>query len=236
MKPICLIVPVYGEAELTHQMIADVVREGSLVDVVVIDNKGDFASPFAAVHRPDQNLGWLGGTNFGLFTYRLHAYPLYVCMNNDVRLSEGFFAALLPLLDREECGLYSPAYRGSFWHQHPSDGFQGGAHDYKPAEIVRPVPNIDGTCMCIPHRTLDMVGYLDPFFEPSGWGADHDYCIRVKQIHKTIYVTEAAYLYHYTHVTACGMDSVYPARGFDSYKDRMSRKYGAGYLNEVWRV
>lgn len=237
MKPICLVVPVYGEPEVTNQMLADVMREEELVEVVLVDNKGDFDSPLpVTILKPGTNLGWLSGTNHGLFFGYQQGYSLFVCMNNDVRLSPGFFHGLLPVTQQPACGLFGPAYRGSFYHQRPSSQYQGEAALYTPAKVVRPVANIDGTCLCIPRTTLSMVGYLDPFFEPRGWGADHDYCIRVRQTHRKIYVTEEAYLYHLTHHTASHLDPGYVTKAYEAYGEKMRQKYGEGYLKEVWAV
>ena len=93
--------------------------------------------------------------------------------------------------------------RGGFWHQRPGNKYQGPANKYVPTDTIKVVAHVDGTCMCIPARTLDAIGLLDKRFSNYGWGADHDYAIRVRQnANKKIYVTEQAYLYHIGQATA----------------------------------
>ena len=211
MSKIKVIIPTYGEHHLTRDLLCDIYEEINLVDVLIIDNKKDFSLDFDSriiTYTPEQNLGWLKSINFGLsMLYCSYGDKdsLYVCLNNDVRLSPKFFQNLLDFYSNspKDLGVFSPCYRGSHVVLYPLDGYQGDADKYKSVDSYKKVPFIDGTCFCIPQKIFEEFGGLDLRFHPShGWGGDLEYCVRVKEKGYNSYVTYKSYLYHLISQTA----------------------------------
>lgn len=235
MKPLCLVVPVYGQHELTRALLEDVRREEAVCDVVIVDNRGDFQTDEAILMKPGRNLGWLGGTNYGLKFADQRKYPYLVCCNNDVRLSRGFCAALLEVAQRSGCGVFGPTYRGDHPHQWPSTGYQGEAAAFQPTGIVRKTGFLDGTCFGFSRTLYREIGGLDPLFEPLGWGADQDFCIRVRDRGLDVVITEDAYLYHLAGATAkTAVGDFYWKHAGADLTANMRTKYGPDFAQRVW--
>lgn len=102
-KKIAVIIPVYGNHHLTRQLLSDVAREEELVKTYIIDNKGDYTRyTDEVVISPGHNLGWLKGTNLGIIQAQKEAPFAYVLLNNDTRLSRGFFAGLITTWEKQK--------------------------------------------------------------------------------------------------------------------------------------
>lgn len=55
-------VPVFGQHEYTHALVADLEREGA--DYLIVDNRGDYPRiGTERVSTPGENLGWAGGAS-----------------------------------------------------------------------------------------------------------------------------------------------------------------------------
>lgn len=224
---------------MTMDVLGDLMRE-NLAKVYVVDNKGDLkleSDNRIQVIRTCSNLGWLGGTNLGLMEASNHRHIIYLCLNNDVRLSRNFLKGLLNFyLDdySGKVGIFSPVYRGSHACMYPENGYRGDAQLYLPKESHREVPYLDGTALCIPHEVFAKVGYLDDAFKPSnGWGADLDYAMRVKRAGLSCWVTESAYAYHIGAVTAQKvLDGYFEVSAREQYRI-FTEKYGESVMAEL---
>lgn len=198
---VAAVIPVYGKHELTHALLGDVARERDLVDPVVVDNGGDYPPlDSETVLRQDSNLGWLRGTNAGLRHAReAGTYGAYVLLNNDTRLSRGFFAGLVAAAAPPRVGVVGPRYDDHFAHQHAD----ATVDSWEPAPRERRVKFVDGTCLLVKEEVLARVGVLDEeAFGQTGWGADLDLALRVRRAGWHVVVTDRAFLSHATASTA----------------------------------
>jgi len=229
-----VIIPVLGRHHLTQAVIADLRRDGHPCTVYIVDNGGDY-EPFGdeRVLQPPANLHWAGGCNLGLLTAQDQVHPLYVLLNNDVRLSPGFLAGLAAATQASAAGLLAPAYDRN-WPQQRVD-YNGPADGYIPAEREHPVPFTDGTCLAIPHQTLRLVGLLDERTWPRyGWGADKDYALRVRLAGGHVQVTERAYLNHLGRQTAAAIPWYDEAEAEAENNAGMTSKWGAGWRDLLY--
>lgn len=199
----CLVtIPAYGRNELTHAVLPDVQAESDLVDLMIVDNSGHYESVADEwVERPGRNLGWAGASNLGFRTAFRRGYEFALTLNNDTRLSPGFFAGLLDARLPDDVGLIAPVYNG-YWAVQ-SSSHTGPADDYEPLDYVRRVPMIDGTAMMISANAWEKVGGLDErTFGRFAWGADIDLSIRVTAAGFGVYATERSFLHHADMVSA----------------------------------
>src|SRR5581483_483553 len=103
---VLVVIPVLGHHQMTHDVLADLAREASLVDVVVVDNGGDYpAFSDEAILRPGHNLGWAEGTNHGTRACARPSHQAYLWLNNDTRLSPGFVAGLIRAWSKTGAGI-----------------------------------------------------------------------------------------------------------------------------------
>ncbi len=217
---------------MTAHVVADLRRETDLVDVFVVDNGANYADDdFARVIRPGENLGWLGGCNRGLrAAVDAGPYRAFVLLNNDVRLSTGFVGGLVACADTPGAGLVGPRYDGAWWHQHARH--RGEASTWRARRSNRRVKFVDGTCMYIAAAALERVGVLDnENFGQTGWGADLDFAIRVRQAGFDVVVAGASYLQHLEAVSARTVFG-------DDYGERGRRELSAGLrakYGDNWR-
>ena len=195
-------VPVYGQHHLTHTLISDLHREQ--VDFVIVDNRGDYL-PLGDewVVRPPTNLGWAGGSNLGLRLGFAHGYHNAMTLNNDVRVSRGYFDGLLdPRLPANRglvCGLYDDPAQRALWPTSPV----GDAADYTPQRRYRPLSCADGTGLMMTRDLWVAIGGLDDrSFGRFAWGADIDLSIRAHDAGFGIYATEMSFLNHFGRQTA----------------------------------
>lgn len=212
-----MVIPVYGEHEMTHALLGDLTTEAGWADVVVVDNRGDYpAVGRETVLRPGTNLGWAGGSNHGTTAERGDDHVAVVWLNNDTRLSRRFVAGLLTSWRQTGAGVLGPVYDCHWRHQRlepviPVETFLPRGDTYR-------APFIDGTCMFVPTGTLDRIGLLDAeTFAPLGWGAEIDYCLRARAAGLTVAVTARSYLHHERAVTAQAVFGDYDAYLANAY-------------------
>ncbi len=225
------VIPVLGQQSLTHAVLGDIYREHDLVDVLVIDNGGAY-EPFAdeRVVKPPSNLGWLRATNLGLSLAKADRYDHAVILNNDTRLSIGFFQGLLTAIDESGAALCGPVY-DDVWATQRCD-FLGDPSSYCPNRAYRFVDFIDGTCILIPINTISRIGYLDEEnFGRFGWGADLDYGLRAQRVGLTACVTERSYLHHIGGATARENFPAYDMAASAEGSKGLSEKYGPQWFD-----
>lgn len=224
---ILTVIPTYGHHDVTAGLLEDIEREDPVdVDVMVIDNAGNYpmgASAREYVVQPPENLGWLRSVNLALVTNS----DAVIALNNDTRLSPGFFdgmrAALRVVEDRGTVGIVAPMYDDQWPTQKCQ--YSGPAVDYPPTPVDRAVPFVDGTCFALSRRTISKVGQLDRRFEAHGWGADFDYCLRVREQGGEVVATNRAYINHLGRVTARDMPG-WPDEASAEMQSGMIAKYG----------
>jgi GT2 family glycosyltransferase len=233
---ILIVIPVYGEQAMTHALIEDLEREPEPIDVTVVDNRGDYERrAHETVLRPSENLGWAAGTNHGTAKALTPDHEAAVWLNNDTRLASGFIRGLVRCWQETGAGLVGPTYDCYWNHQRlrrPAD-----VRSYRPKTRHFTAPFVDGTCMFVPRSTLDSVGMLDAdTFAPVGYGADFDYCLRVRSAGRSVVVTRLSYLHHEKQVTARSIHGdrlgEYGARGDSVMSAGMTAKWG----DDWWRL
>lgn len=223
-----VVIPVYGQHQVTHALLRDLRRERHLADVVVVDNKGDYPPVgWEQVLRPGSNLGWAGGSNHGVEVARRDRHQAVVWLNNDTRLSRGFLRHLSLAAAQSGAGVLSPVYDCHWLHQR-TEGRPAPAR-YRGRRVHLEAAFVDGTCMFVPVTTIDRIGLLDTeAFGPLGWGAEIDYCLRARQAGLRVVITRAAFLHHARSVTAKAM--------FDDYDGYLQRAHpdSVGGLTAKW--
>jgi GT2 family glycosyltransferase len=227
-----VVIPVVGHHDMTHAVLEDLRSESALVDVVVVDNGGDYPT-FAdeSVLRPGENLGWAGGTNLGTRELLRPHHAGAIWLNNDTRLSRGFVAGLLEAAAVTGAGVVGPTYDCYWLHQRlpqpvPVDRF-------RPRRRHSDAPFVDGTCMFVASSTIDSIGVLDEdTFAPIGWGADLDYCFRAREAGHRVVVTRLAYLHHEKSITGVtvydGLEG-YASEGYPVLVNGLEAKWGADW-------
>jgi UDP:flavonoid glycosyltransferase YjiC (YdhE family)/GT2 family glycosyltransferase len=228
-RTLAVVIPVYGRDDLTHAVLGDVARE-PWVEPVVVDNRGDYVPVRGErVLRPGRNLGWAGGCNHALEELRDEEHDAYVLLNNDTRLSPGFFAGLRQAAEQTGAALLGPAYDGVWPYQHVEH--DGPAASYRAGPAARTVPFLDGTCLFVPRRTVEEVGLLDAeTFRRHGWGVDFDYALRVRRSGGELWVTELAFLHHDGNGTAdLASDRGWRLDAWNEMVAGMRRKWGQAW-------
>ncbi|MCU1589890.1 MAG: rhamnosyl transferase wbbL2 [Frankiales bacterium] len=229
---LAVVVPVFGRHALTHSLVADIARESDLVAPIVVDNGGDYPPVGSeTVLTQERNLGWLRGTNVGLRQALAGSFEAVVLLNNDTRLSRGFFAGLHAAARPGGVGIVGPRYDDHFAHQH--DGHTGPAAEYPARRRTRLAAFVDGTCMYVKRQVLDEIGLLDEAaFGETGWGADIDLAVRARRAGWDVVVTSRAFLSHTTASTALvahgGLDE-YWRRGDADMRRGLAKKWGEGW-------
>lgn len=231
---VAVIVPVYGQHHLTQAVLQDLRYDEIHYKVYIVDNGGDYrAVGEEYVLRPEANLHWAGGCNFGLLAAQERGHTGYVLLNNDVRLSRGFVRGLLEAWRHTGAALVGPVYDDNWPQQRIS--YAGPADAYNPRELDRVVPFTDGTCMFIPDQTLLQVGLLDEGTWPRyGWGCDKDYALRIRQAGGCAWVTERSYLNHLGRQTAAEA-TWYNEQEAEAENDvGMAAKWGSGWKDLLY--
>jgi GT2 family glycosyltransferase len=233
---LAVVIPVLGHAEMTAALLGDIERERDAVDVFIVDNGGDFV-PYGqeTVLRPPTNVGWAAGCNLGLEAAGSHRYRAVVLLNNDTRLSRGFFHGLVGAQEASGADIVGPCYDQGWWPQRRH--FPAPAAEWAPRARHHDVPFVDGTCLYLTSRALRDTGLLDhESFGLTGWGADLDYCLRARRAGLRIVATELAFLNHHRGVTAAtvfGSNERYYAAGNRDMTDALSRKWGPDWATMV---
>lgn len=224
----------YGHESHTEQCVKDCLRE-AVDKIVVLDNGGDY-TPIGpeTVIKNVKNCGWLGAFNQCL----MHATQRKrhsVILNNDVRLSYGFFKGLRSAFQHGwGIGIVVPAYNGVM-----SKGQAVGNINWKrytPKSQVTILDYCDGTAMAFDWRAVREVGVFDPHFEPSGWGAEVDYTYRAANLGVKLAVTRMSYVQHVGAVTCAplhGSHSKYMAICQAEVRSRMREKYGKAWTKII---
>lgn len=244
-SPVLVAVPSYGHNDMTRQAVADCLREQ--VNVVVIDNKGDYDRIDREwLHNPRENLGWGGACEWALKYFLDHKQLGHsiILLNNDVRLSENFCGGLLvTALQQPHAGIVTALTSVGSFEQLSQDGFGGPASEYQPRAECWEVGQADGTCVlitreCLEAVTLENGGTFDLQHWPKfGWGLMPDLCIRAREAGFRVLATAASYCEHLaeadrelgganTAIDVFGSRDAYRSLGHRECSDGLRAKYG----------
>ncbi|MGZ4583091.1 MAG: glycosyltransferase family 2 protein [Mycobacterium sp.] len=228
-------VPVYGQHEYTHALVADLEREGA--DYLIVDNRGDY--PKIANERvttPGENLGWAGGSDLGFQIAFSEGYSHAMTLNNDTRISKGFVSALLdPRLPRD-AGIVGPMIDHGFPYATTDD--KPDAANYIPRQSYRAVPAVEGTALMLSRECWNDIGGMEPdAFGRYGWGIDLDLAVRARRAGHGLYTTEMAYINHFGGKTAharFGRHRYHSAAKLAMVRG-LRRKHGSRAAFAIWR-
>jgi hypothetical protein len=213
-------------------VIADIAAEAEIVDPLVIDSQGDYtASRTERVWRPPRKLTWLQASNYALTYGFAHGYDSVVLLNNDTRLSPGFFGGLQTTLT-DAVGLCGPVYDDVWPTQRVP--YTGPAAEYVPKNEERVVPFLDGTCLAVNRLAFEAIGGLnEQQFGRYGWAADFDYGIRTRSAGLAVVATLRSYLNHIGQATAAALEPGYEALAIEEAAAGMSALYGNDWLTAL---
>lgn len=151
-------VPVFGQHEYTHALVADLEREGA--DYLIVDNRGDYPRiGTERVSTPGENLGWAGGSELGFRLAFAEGYSHAMTLNNDTRVSKGFVAALLDSRLPADAGMVGPMFDVGFPFAVADE--KPDAESYVPRARYRKVPAVEGTALVMSRDCWDAVGGMD---------------------------------------------------------------------------
>lgn len=221
----------YGDAKLTRECVRDCLKEP--VKVVVIDNDGSYpAVAKETVLRQKENIGWGAACNLAMkLAIEDEKINGLVILNNDIRLSPGFFSGLIVASRVMNAGIVAPCYNIGWAAQRSESGFARPAADYKPKPQHKLSGYCDGTAIFFSREVLEQVGEFDLSVAPQfGWGLVADFCVRAKQKGYLTAITEAAYVYHHGMKGAekrYGDVGIYVAGARKEQSEGLNRRYGA---------
>lgn len=221
---VCVIVPVYGLVEMTHNVVSDLRREA--VEILIVDNQGDYR-PLAdeRVLRMDENLGWAGGCNAGLESAARDEFEAFVIMNNDVRLARDHVSGLYRAWRDTGGGLIGPVLN----FKRGPQKCRTQLDEFVPRRRHRPAAVLDGVSLLIPRSTYESVGPLDA--ERLGYlcyNGHVDYSIRsLQKTSEPNYVTLLSLLIQQRTVAARSvMPRIQRRRDVQRGEQGAVRKYG----------
>lgn len=232
-----VVICAYGQEELTRTTLEDIGRPRVEHVICVVDNGGTFSAPeFESVEvlRPGRNLGWARGSNYGVQALMAdRRVDAFVLLNNDVRLSRAFIDGLYEAWRETGGSVVAPVYDHN-WPQQRID-FGGRPAQYVPTPGERLVPFVDGTCMLVTRRSVEVIGYLDEECWPEwSWGCDKDFCLRIRESGGSIFVTTRAYLAHAARGTAASMPDFSEERAERENDAGMVAKWGASWRDRLY--
>ena len=247
MANILVVVPTVVENDYRYNLFYDLTCQQHVTDVVIVDNGGNLDTNkfrirkgnILQVHQPGYNANWLKSCNIGARIAKKRNMDFVCFLNDDVELSSNFFDSLLKAYN-EEVGVIGPSYTGLLNPEirdlTPKRNWIATAEDIE-------LKFIDGTCMLIPIKIIDKIGLLDENYKPPGWGADLDYCYRVRQEGYKVIATKRAKLWHSDYIGGLSAKRVYGSKkdwiasGKRQLNEDMNKKYGpqwrqiVGYQN-----
>ncbi|OZD53583.1 hypothetical protein CH268_27215 [Rhodococcus sp. 06-1460-1B] len=227
-----VVIPSYGRRDLLEKLVADLVRDRADYDrLLVIDNLGDpniEALGVATVREPT-NLRWIGSVNWALAYAVREGFEVLVVLNSDVRISIGFVEGLAKCFHADsDVAVTAPLY-DDFWPHQRANSIPKAAALYQPNDTLCKVKFVDGTALAFSVPLATCVGLLDSrSFDWHGYGADLDYCVRVRQMGLSVAITGSSYL---SHVRRASMDAALQDEtlAVQEVKTGMEAKYGPSW-------
>jgi GT2 family glycosyltransferase len=194
---VSVIIPHYGNPELTKNCIGSVDATHPEVELLVVDNSQNLpAQMWATVITPPRNLGFAAGCNLGA---RAAVGDVYVFLNNDCRVLDGWLAPMLKALEDPMVGVVGSRLiypDGRIQHSgvmidltEPFGREAWNTIDERPSGFV---DGVTGACMAM--RCGDWPGFDEGFW--NGY-EDVDLCLRVRSGGKRCWYSAESVVVHY---------------------------------------
>ena len=223
MKPVTVIVPVYGGLEYTERCLESVVRHAGghvPIELLVIDDASPelpirefvdrFATraasfPITVLHNPE-NLGFVRTVNRGL----REATGDVVILNSDTAVTDGWLDRLAAAAALPDVATVTPlTSHGSICTLPASviDAFAlDGANpridecatfvrDHSLGLLPEVITGV-GFCMYVTRQSLDLCGLLDEDTFGRGYGEEVDFCLRASRVGLRHLVEDSTFVYH----------------------------------------
>lgn len=189
----------YGSQQLTDQCVESLLRHSPDVELVIVDNQGDYTGKGDVV-RPGRNLGFAAGCNEG--SNYTHGDTL-IFLNNDTRVRDLWLEPLVYELDDPTVGAAGPlllypdnriqcAGIGINW-THPLG--QEAFNRQQFTDTPHDVPAVTGACLAIRADVFNEVGGFDTEY----WNGyeDVDLCLKLREAGYRIVCTPHSQVVHY---------------------------------------
>lgn len=240
MADILVVIPTIIDSDYRYNLVKDLTLQDHVKNIILVDNGNNLEFSRLAqtedekiqVYKPSYNLNWLKSCNIGAKIAKNRNMDFVCFLNDDVELCSNFFSKMLESYT-ESCGVIGPSHTG-FLNQHIE---AGNKKTWKSSETDVELDFIDGTCMLIPMRTVNQVGVLDESFQIPNWGADLDYCYRIRQHGYKVIGSKRAALWHFNNGGGMSARIIYGSAkewqrmGKKQLQRDMAKKYG-----EDWKT
>ena len=220
MKTLAIVIPAYGKSDRlveTAITLCDNIAEihkNLRVETILIDNgripqdvidntiKAIENSWSGFLHiQNSTNRGVTGSWNQGLAIAGRDMGADYVMItNDDIHFGPCVLQNCIAAMERDDdiymlCpNTYSPMGEGI-----PQDFAEKASLAAKSGGGVQSIPSITGHCFILSKQCLDTVGWFDPRFDI--WHQDSDYCIRLAQHNKKVWVANNCLIHHHRNTT-----------------------------------
>ena len=216
MSRICVVIPMYGQAEYTRKCIELTKKNaGIYVDILVVDDGSPepFKEPGVEVLRLAENSGFTNAVNQGMLwaskvynaLEEYHVYEYVLLLNNDTEPYPNFIKNLCDVMDNDKSIAIASSVR-----LHPKDGSYEaelyGVDLLRGFQAVTKLENLKDEvieCNWVPTCSslirMDVIreiGLFDKHMRTHS--SDLDYCLRVKMAdYKVVVVTSSRVIHHH---------------------------------------
>jgi len=229
LKNICIVIPMYGKAELTNKCI-DFCRANAGIehDIIVVDDGSPepYVHPGVNVIRLDKNSGFTAATNAGIL-WCGDRYKYIHLLNNDTEPCENFLKILYDVLEENEViGIAGSSriveHEGRRVYELVAVDLVSGYHSY--TDSIKELPALIHAYwfpLCsalVRHSLVREIGLLDKRMRT--WCSDNDYCVRANFAGHNTTLVPASQVYH-IHQATTGKA---PSAGIKKDQDALMHK------------
>lgn len=210
MRRADVIVPVYGQPELTRRCLDSVLANSgrALRRLIVVDDCGPDVLPMLRALRDEhvpvrlleneKNLGFVGSVNRGI---ALRGGDVVV-LNSDTRVTPGWLDELLACFDDSRVAAASPLSNNgtlcsvpTFLGSIPPDDIDPSRLQLGSLPRFTPMPTAVGFCMSMRGEVIDAIGAFDRLYG-RGYNEENDWCQRARGAGFLVGRANRAFVFH----------------------------------------